>query len=101
MTYDAYAKRDMSAYSKEDIDFFRKCDQMVLEYMNTLDTNKPNPTWIEESLIARILATRKIQALAIGIITRNRIHCALLSADPDVFANAVLLCSSKKRKRAD
>jgi hypothetical protein len=73
-------------------------EQNLLDHIIQIDTNNPNPNWMDRQLIPKIIAARKIQNLARGILTRNKIHFALLSADPDVFANAVLCCS-RKRKR--
>ena len=76
-----------------------RMEQILLDHINQIDTNNPNPTLMDARLIPKILAARKIQNLARGILTRVKIHFAMLSADPDVLANAVLCCSSRKRKR--
>ena len=67
-----------------------------MQYMNALDKNSESENRIDAILKQHMNALDKIQAFARGIITRKRIHCALLSADSDVFANAVVLCRSKK-----
>ena len=100
-SWEKYAAERYVGHSKKDIDWYRRADQIMMNYVNSVDVNNPKPHSLDDVVIPRILATRKIQAFVRGIVTRNRIHCALLSSDPDVFANAVLLCSSKKRKRAD
>ena len=100
-SWEKYAAEMFPGESAKDIEWYRQCDQILMDTQNAIDVNNPKPNFLNHVFIPRILAARKIQAFVRGIVTRNRIHCALLSSDPDVFVNAVLLCSTKKRKRAD
>jgi hypothetical protein len=76
-----------------------RMEQFLLYHISQIDTNDPNPDLMDAHLIPQILAARKIQKISRGILTRRIVHIAMLSTDPDEFSNAVLRCSSRKRKR--